>query len=143
MNIHMSARRTIQLGLVAAVAVVASDATLAQQTSDITVEAARPVKVVVGHSSNNASIEELSLTGHVTFADLDLRTRAGATELEKRVSDAARDLCGQLDKLNPLIKYDVAPPCVKQATDDAMVKARAAIAAADKRGQASEADTKK
>jgi len=128
----LSAWRGMQMTLVAAGVVMASAPALAQQPAQVTIQAERPAKVV-GRSYTGVPIELVTLTRRVSYADLDLTTHAGATELEKRVSDTAKDACKQLDTLYPLTAADTGPSCVKKATDDAMTQAHAAIAAAEKR----------
>ena len=131
MNRTLSALRGIQVALVAAGVVVASGPALAQETAQVTIQAERTAKVV-GRSYTGVPIELVTLTRRVSYADLDLSTHTGATELEKRVSDTAKDACKQLDTLYPLTASAGGPSCVKKATDDAMVQAHAAIAAAEK-----------
>jgi UrcA family protein len=110
--------------------VAASSQALAQDISEVIIQAERPTKVVVGRSSaTGAPIEVITLTRRVNFADLDIKTVAGATELETRVSETAKDACKQLDSLYPLIKD---ADCVKRATDGAMVQVRTAVASAQK-----------
>lgn len=131
MNRPLSAWRAMQVTLVAAGVVVASGPVLAQQTPQVIIQAERTTKVV-GRSYTGAPIELVTLTRRVSYADLDLNTHAGATELEKRVNETAKDACKQLDTLYPLSESG-GPSCVKKATGDAMVQAHVAIAAAEKR----------
>ncbi len=105
----------------------------ADELRQITVEAGKVTKTVVGRSSTiGAPIENIVLTRHVSYSDLDLATHAGAKELENRVRSAARAACDQLDQLYPPTEQD-SPSCTQKATADAMAQARVAIAAAEKR----------
>lgn len=61
---------------------------------------------------------EMSLSARVPYGDLDMMTPAGIGELDRRVAEAARYLCQQLDILYP----DGAPDefqCAKRAVADA------------------------
>ena len=126
---------TIQLALLAAASVTAGNLAFAQQgEEEVTIEAKRPEKVV-GRSYTGTPVEETTVTRKVRYADLDLTTHAGATELEKRVNDTAKAVCKQLDKVYPETVSE-GPTCIKKASKDAMVQASAAIETAAKRVQA-------
>jgi UrcA family protein len=76
-----------------------------------------------------APIREVSLSREVSFADLDLRTRAGERVLRARVHTMARNLCRQLDIMHPVAAPD-SPDCYTAAVDDAMYQVDDAIAQA-------------
>jgi len=59
-----------------------------------------------------------SLSQHVSYADLDLSTAAGRSELKHRISLTARYLCGKLGESET--SDPVAPSCRDAATKDAM-----------------------
>jgi UrcA family protein len=101
---------------------------------EVTVIAERPTTTVVGRTSSGAAIELLELRHRVSFADLNLATHAGATDLEKRVSNAAKSACDELDKLYPLEAKEA--NCAKKAADAAMSQVHAAVAAAEQRAKA-------
>jgi len=122
-SVKRSSVRTMQAALLAGV-VLASGSALAQQTSDVVVEAARPAVVM-----RNGPNEVLSVTRHISYSDLDLATQKGDRELEKRINYAATAVCKRLDTLQPAEKpADLM--CVKKTIAGAMVQARAAISAA-------------
>jgi UrcA family protein len=101
---------------------------------EIVVVAPRAVtRTVVGRTSTGGKVEEISLTRHVPFADLDLSRHADVMELEKRVADVAKESCEQLAKLYPLSPPD-APDCVKAAQAGAKDQMDKAVAAAAKHG---------
>jgi len=135
MNTNSSAFRKAHLTRLAAgtlagigLAILAGPAT-AQPTEEITITAPRVVHEQVGRSpSTGAPIERISLTRQVDYSDLDLTKPADADELEKRVSDTAKEACKQLDSLYPLTPPD--PTCIGKATDGGMAQAKAAIDAA-------------
>ena len=134
MNTSIRTWRAIQLTLAAAGSLLVSDLSLAQQTPEVTIEAVRPAKAV-GRSYDATPIEVTKITRKVSFADLDLATKPGATELEKRVNDTAKAICKQLDKIYPNTVSE-SPACVKKAADGAMDQVRVAITAAASRGSA-------
>jgi UrcA family protein len=80
-------------------------------------------------SAIGAPIRDVALSGEVRFDDLDLTTDHGARVLQRRVRDAARDLCRRLDVRYPIATPD-SPPCYRTAYDDAMAQADNAIARA-------------
>ena len=96
----------------------------------------RPVLVLSGLIMAGSSIsfaqptEEITVTGRyndaqtlsqgVSYADLDLSTKAGKDELRHRVALTARYLCGKLgesDNGSPVV-----PSCRDAATRDAMTR---------------------
>lgn len=101
---------------------------IGQQIEGVDVEASRIVKERVGTSSVNAPINAISLSYRVSYADLDLATKEGATALKSRVEEAALAACKQISKLYPDAKPDDSS-CAKQAVDDAMPSVKKAIAA--------------
>lgn len=104
---------------------------VAQEPEEIIVTAPRAVHEQIGRSpSTGAPIERITLTRHVSYADLDLAKTADADELKTRVGDMAKKACKQLDSLYPLLPSD--PACVRSATDGAMEQVTQAIAAATK-----------
>jgi UrcA family protein len=131
MNRNITMIRTLRLAVLASVASLAAGAVLAQQASEITVEASRAEKTTVGRSATGAQVEVVSLVRRVNYADLDLASHAGATALEQRIKDSAKAACKQLDGLYPL-EPPGGPECVKAATDAAMKQAKSAIEAAGK-----------
>jgi UrcA family protein len=122
--------RTLQLALAVFGLAIAGGVAAAEPAVEVTVEAARPT-TTVERSYTGTPVEMITLTRHVSFADLDLTTHAGAVELEKRVNDSANAACTKLDTLYPLTAKQ-SPACTKTSTDKAMVQVRAAIAAAEK-----------
>ena len=105
-------------------AALAAGFVIAQETPEVTVEAARTVQI--SRTSSGVPIEEISLKRRVSYSDLDLAMEAGVATLEKRVTEAANGACKELDKMYPL----TAPSemsCSKAATDDAMKQVHAAV----------------
>jgi len=122
-----SSPRNAGLALLGVGLVIAAAAVIAQPTEVVTVEAVRAITTPA--PSSVATTREVSLQGWVRYADLDLATSAGASELEKRIEETARSLCKELDDTYPLIEGG---DCVRNAVNMAMADARKAIEA--KRG---------
>jgi UrcA family protein len=117
--------RTLHIAVGAISGVVASWPGLAQQTPEVLVEAPHV------ESTSVKGVPALSIVYKVSYADLNLATHSGATELQKRVKDSATKACAQLAKLYPnTVESD--PPCAQAATKNAMAQADKAIAAAEK-----------
>lgn len=130
MKRNIIASDLVRLAVAAAAAAMVTTMAIAQQPEGVTVEAVRQAKVV-GRTSSGVPIEQITLTRKVSYTDLDLKTQAGAAELEKRVKDTAKSACDELDTLYPLTKTAAeTATCVKKSTDDAMVMVRRAIAVA-------------
>jgi UrcA family protein len=125
--------RNRALGLAVASLILAGGAVMAAEPiSEVTISASRESKVVVGRNYTGAPIEEVTLTRRVGYSDLDLKTKAGADALDKRVAEAAEATCAELDKQYPLLP-NTSADCAKTANANAMVQVKAAIAAAAKR----------
>lgn len=74
----------------------------------------------------NLPLEKISLSTHVPYGDLDLRTWRGARELKLRVRDAAQDTCARLAEAYPL-KQALGTNCYKTAVQNGELRANAAI----------------
>ena len=82
-----------------------------------------------------APVELALIRYRVSYADLDLATRAGARALEERINDAAQRACKDVEShvAASEVSQPDEPSCVKSAVDGAMRQAREAIAAAGRR----------
>ena len=78
-------------------------------------------------STIGAPIEDVWLSAPVRFDDLDLTTDWGVRKLHTRIFVAARKLCQRLDNHYPITVSDGAPSCYRQAVNDAMAQADAAV----------------
>ena len=106
---------------------------IAQKTDEITVQASRIVTTTVGRAgATGAPINDITLSYGVSYAGLDLASQAGATELEKRIHDAAEKACKEISRQYPNSTPDDAK-CAKAAADEAMVKVHELKAAAAKK----------
>lgn len=121
----------VAVGLLAGLSV---NAVIAQDMGEVTVQASRVVKKVIGTTGSGIPIEDISLSYGVSTKGLDLSSSAGAAELQKRVAEAAKAACAELGRKYANSTTSDAD-CVKGATDKAMVKVNELIAAAQKSGK--------
>jgi UrcA family protein len=105
---------------------------VAADVSEVVVEAPRTVHhETVGRSrTTRAPIETITLSGRVSFGDLNLTKTADVATLRERVTAEARQACAELDRMRPLVDAD--PRCVQVATRNAMAQVDAKVAAAHK-----------
>jgi UrcA family protein len=125
----MLINRALQAALAAAGLAVAQGPAYAQQSTDVTVETSQIRQGFQAIGRIGEGVRVVSASGIVNHADLDLTTHSGARTLEKRIRDAAKQVCAQLARQEPL-SADGNPPCVKGAIENGMLQARALIAAA-------------
>lgn len=125
--------RTLMRAAIGLLAVtLASTVVVAEDMGEVTVQASRVVSKTVGKTASGVPIVDISLSYGVSARGLDLASYAGATELKKRVADAAKAACKELGRQYP----DSLPndaDCAKAATDKAMVKVNEMLAAAAKK----------
>ncbi len=105
---------------------------MAQDSEEVTVSALRltHTRVTVTPESGTL-VKDVTLSYGVNVDGLDLRTKAGAAELQRQVNDAAAAVCREVGRQFP----DSTPDdqdCTRLASNRAMVKANALIAAAQK-----------
>ncbi len=128
---------TVASAALAAIALAIGTAALGQTSSaekDVTVDASKIVVIRHGHPRHGIAKETVQLSEQVSFADLDLATEAGESELHRRIEATATAICKQLGALHPagtaqgerMTRAD----CVKRAVDDTAEQTKQAIAAA-------------
>ena len=105
------------------------------QLPTITVGAGVMTKADVGYSTSGVPLEQVTITHRVSYADLDLKTEAGARALKRRVKETARLACKQLDDLYPLEEKN-APECTRETIAKASLQVENAIAAARREAKA-------
>jgi UrcA family protein len=106
------------------------------QTPQITVQAHQKVNTKqVGVSYTGIPIEEIQLTRHVGYSDLDLSSPQGRATLDKRIKETAKKACEQLNTLYPLEQWiaDDDQTCVDRAIDAAVTQEKTIIAAASRK----------
>jgi UrcA family protein len=128
--------RLLSLTTVAAVAagIVASLA-VAQDADEVTVTASRVLtETPAGRTASGVPITDISLSYGVSYAGLDLASHSGATELERRVREAALAACKEISHQRPLeqLTPDDAG-CASTTTDKAMPRVRELVTAAEQR----------
>ena len=96
----------------------------------ITITAGVMTKTVTERSAIGVPTELVTVAHRVSYADLDLATHSGAVALKRRVEDAARMACEQLDKLYPNEEPEL-PRCIHQAVRQASRQVDRAIIAAE------------
>jgi UrcA family protein len=122
----------IGLGILSGVALsqATSSNTLADHSDAslplITIEASHQVqKKQVGKTYTGISIEQVSLSRHISYRDLNLNTPAGTARLEKRIKATAQEACDQLKSLYPLDIWDTDNrQCISGAVERAMQQAK-------------------
>jgi UrcA family protein len=92
----------------------ASGLVVQADSSDITVTRVAP----------GSPVHVVSLARRVSYADLNLRTPTASAELERRISDAAVDVCKRLDERFPDAKPN-GRACIETAVKDALRKVHA------------------
>jgi UrcA family protein len=103
---------------------------------EVKIEASKVVTIKHQHSKTGIQQETVQLSHTVNFADLDLASATGASELKGRIQDTATQVCKQLG-----VFYPAGTPgnentdrdaCIKGAVDSAMGQASLAIASAQR-----------
>jgi len=125
--------KTKRVGTMAAAvaSVLVGSIAVAQDAPEVTVQATR-APTTEFHISGGIPLVTMSLSYTVSARDLDLTSRAGAAELEKRVHDAALAACKEIAKQLADATPSVAD-CARDAAGKAMVRVRELEAAAEKK----------
>jgi UrcA family protein len=122
---------TLRFGFPLAIALAtASTAVSAQQIDqpDVKIEAGKVQQTMVRLSDTGTPIERFWVDRKVSYADLDLTTTSGATELMRRLTEAAKEACAQVHTADPVDLSDMDDAsCMRTATDGALKQAKAAI----------------
>ena len=112
----------------------------ADSLQEITVEGSRMSREVVGRSATTgAPIEQITLTRHASYANIDLSTHSGAVELQSRVKLTATAACEELDKLFPFTaSRSKTHDCITKAVNESAPQVQAAIQSAERARLASQ-----
>jgi len=102
-----------------------------EATQEVQITAFKPI-LTTGRDVRGGPVEMVQLSRRVSFADLNIATYSGATELHKRIASIARDVCHQLEQKYPGSTDLPSGSCVSEAINSAMAQANAAIAAAER-----------
>ena len=108
-----------------------SSIAVAQNLEEVTVQGTRIINTQEVRAPLTVPVNEVSLSYGVSTAGLDLASKAGMMEAEKRVKDVADAACRELGKLYPKSSPNDAE-CAKAAAQEAMVKLRQLAAAGRK-----------
>jgi UrcA family protein len=121
-------KKSLLQGIASVVAAsLLSSGAVGQELGEISIEASRIDRTLVGHTSARVPIYIVSTTRQVKASDLDLATPEGLAELEKRVSKAATEACADIDRAHPNAQPDTRQ-CAKSATDRTMSQVRELLA---------------
>ncbi len=124
------------IALSAMFAATAANAGDTPVTAEVTVQAERPTTKVVG-KTGIAPIILATVKYRISYSDLELSIPSNAKVLKTRVRDAAREACGDLDRLYS-IPVGSANECLQKAEEQAMPQVLSAIAAAEARKTAAD-----
>jgi UrcA family protein len=107
--------------IIAAMLGLACAHAIAQDMAEITVQGTRLVATRnVGRAASGMPVNAVSISYNVSFKDVDLASRTGFMEAERRVRELADTACKEIGKLHPGTITTVTE-CSKAATDKAMV----------------------
>jgi UrcA family protein len=96
---------------------------LADKTADLVVQA-NGSEITVTRLAQGSPVHVVSLARRVSYGDLNLNTPTASAELERRINDAAVDVCTKLDERFP----DATPngrACIETTVKDALRKVHA------------------
>jgi UrcA family protein len=117
------------LAIVLAAASASAIAQERQQSSGVTIQAGEVQETAVGRSY--IDVEELKVKRTVSYANLDLTTASGASELRNRVMNAAKDTCEQIAAADPADLPSTSDyTCIRRVTERGLERANVAVAAA-------------
>ena len=81
-------------------------------------------EITVTRIAQGSPVHLVSLARRVSYADLNMNTPTASAELERRISDAAVDVCKRLDERFPDAKPN-GRACIETAVKDALRKVHA------------------
>jgi UrcA family protein len=123
---------TFRFGFPLAIALAMSGTAAVAQESDqapgVGIEAGNVQQTISQLSDYGTPMERFWVDRKVSYADLDLTTTAGSTELMRRVTEAAKEACAQVHAADPVDLSDMDDAsCLRTATDGALKQVNAAI----------------
>jgi len=89
------------------------------EVEEIVVTGRRIITRTVTRTPVGATLNEMTLSYRIGYGDLDLRSGAGRSELERRVSDAAVAACKEIGRVYPFAEPNDAE-CTRISRDRAM-----------------------
>jgi len=126
---------TLRFGFPLAIALAMTSAAAVAQQADqapnAEIGAGKVERTEVRVDYTGIPVEQLQVDRTVSYTDLDLTTPSGAAELTKRITEAAKQDCEQLDTVDPIDLSDTDEfSCERAATDRAQKQVKAAIVSA-------------
>jgi UrcA family protein len=123
---------TFRFGFPLAIALAMSGTAAVAQQSDqapgVRIEAGNVQQTMIQLSDYGTPMERFWVDRKVSYADLDLTTTAGSTELVRRVTEAAKEACAQVHAADLVDLSDMDDTsCLRTATDGALKQVNAAI----------------
>jgi len=91
------------------------------EIEEIVVTGRRIITRTVSRTPVGATLNEMTLSYRISYDDLDLRSSAGRSELERRVNDAALAACKEIGRVYPLAEPNDAE-CARIARSRAMYR---------------------
>jgi UrcA family protein len=95
-----------------------------ERAAGLVVQADGSEKITVTRVAQGSPVHVVSLARRVSYGDLNLNTPTASAELERRISDAAIDVCKRLDERFPDAKPN-GRACIETAVRDALRKVHA------------------
>ncbi len=96
---------------------------LADKADDVVVQG-NSSEITVTRVAQGSPVHIVSLARRVSYGDLNMNTPTASAELERRISDAAVDVCKRLDERFPDAKPN-GRACIETAVKDALRKVHA------------------
>ena len=130
--------RYLNVAAAVVLAAITGAARAEEPMTEVLVEVPQTARTGERQEPLRAPIDIASVKYRVSYADLDLSTASGAKEFEERVVEAAKRACRTLDASSSLpgtVPVANDPSCTQTATEAALKRARAAIAAAEARAK--------
>lgn len=97
---------------------------LADKATDLVVQSDSSV-ITVTRVAQGSPVHIVSLARRVSYADLNFNTPSASAELERRISDAAVEVCKRLDERFPEARPN-GRACIETTVKDALRKVHAA-----------------
>jgi UrcA family protein len=116
------------LAIALAMSGTAAVAQQSDQAPGVGIEAGNVQQTMIQLSDYGTPMERFWVDRKVSYADLDLTTTAGSTELMRRVTEAAKEACAQVHAADPVDLSDMDDTsCLRTATDGALKQVNAAM----------------
>ena len=98
-------------------------------TEEVTVFAPYVVKKTVTRAPRSLPVTTINMSRGISYHGLDLTSDTDVATLEARVTQAAADVCKELDRRYSGASVDDDKNCAKNAADNALAEVRTVVAA--------------